>query len=122
VARINVVLARTAVPALLLSATSFVPAAAHALRLRSGTLEADALAYAVNGDSGVLQVSLANGLSIALGAGRYEVPGFIVQRQVNHEVAEWEVAFGIGLLRSRGVPPASPIPARPGGTVPEVTP
>jgi hypothetical protein len=37
--------------------------------------EADALAYAVSGYSGILRVSLANGLNIALGAGRYEVPG-----------------------------------------------
>jgi hypothetical protein len=122
VVRINVVLARTAVPALLLSATSFVPASAHALPLRSVALEADALAYAVNGYSGVLRVSLANGLSIAPGAGRYEGPGFIVKGQTNSEVAEWKVAFGIGLRRSRGIHPVCPIPAHPDGTFLVVTP
>jgi hypothetical protein len=80
VVRINVVLARTAVPALLLSATSFVPASAHVLPLRSVTLEVDALAYAVNVYSGVLAASLANGLSIALGVGHYEVPSLDTQR------------------------------------------
>jgi hypothetical protein len=51
-----------------------------------------------------------------------EVPGFIVEGQANYEVAEWKVAFGIGLRRSHGAHPVSPIRARPGGTVPVVTP
>jgi hypothetical protein len=65
-------------------------------RISTGTadkvpaLEADALAYAVNGYSGVLRVSLANGLNIALGAGRYEVPGFIVEGQASYEEAGWK--------------------------------
>jgi hypothetical protein len=121
VARINVVLARTAVPALLLSATFFVPASAHALPSRPGALETDAIADAVNVYSGVLGASLANGLSIAPGAERYEVPGFIVEGQADCEVAEWKLAFGIGLRRSRGIHPASRIPAHPSGTVPAVT-
>jgi hypothetical protein len=87
VARINVVFARPAVPAPLLPALSFVPAVPP---LRSVALEADARAYAVNGYSGVLRASLANGLSIALGAGHHEVPGFFVEGQADHEVAVWK--------------------------------
>jgi hypothetical protein len=86
VIRINAVLTRAAVPVLLLSATSF-PASAQALRVHSVALEADALAYAVSGYSGVLRVSLANGLNIALGAGRYEVPDFIVEGQASYDEA-----------------------------------
>jgi hypothetical protein len=122
VIRINGVLAGAAVPALLLSATSFVAASAHVLQLRSVALEADALAFAVNVYSGVLGASLANGFSIALGAGRYEVAGFIVEGQADYEVAESKVAFGIGLRRSHGAHPVSSIPSHPGGTVPAVTP
>jgi hypothetical protein len=40
----------------------------------------------------------------------------------NYLLPLWMLAFGIGLLRSHGVHPASPIPAHPGRTVPVVTP
>jgi hypothetical protein len=90
VIRIHVVLARAAVPVLLLASASVGPASAQAPRVSSVAFEADALAYAVSGYSGILRVSLANGLNIALGAGRYEVPGFIVEGQDNFEEAGWK--------------------------------
>jgi hypothetical protein len=87
VIRIDGVLARAAAPALFLAATSVGPASAQAPRGSSVAFEADALAYAVSGNSGILRVSLANCLNIALGAGRYEVAGFIVEGQDDYEEA-----------------------------------
>jgi hypothetical protein len=40
--------------------------------------------------SGGLRVSIPNGLSIELGAGRPEVPGFFGEGQANYQVAGWK--------------------------------
>lgn len=57
---------------------------------RSIAVEADAAAYALRGYSGILRLSFDNGLNIALGAGRYDVPGFIVERQDSDDEAGWK--------------------------------
>jgi hypothetical protein len=57
---------------------------------QSVTIEADALAYLLDGYSGIVNLSFDNGLSIALGAGRYNVPGFVVEGQENFDEAGWK--------------------------------
>ena len=55
----------------------------------SFAVEADAAAYALKGYSGIGRITLRNGLNIALGAGRYNVPGFILRGDANYETAKW---------------------------------
>lgn len=53
-------------------------------------LEADVLAYGISGYSGIVSVSFANGLQMAAGTGRYEVPGFLLEADDNYEAARWK--------------------------------
>jgi hypothetical protein len=50
----------------------------------------EAPAYFLNGFSGIANITRANGISIALGAGRYNVPGFVVESQDSFEEAGWK--------------------------------
>jgi hypothetical protein len=62
--------------------------------------EADILSYFVSGYSGIVNVSLANGFQVAFGAGRYDVPTFLLEGDENYEKAEWEAtATSIQVLR-----------------------
>jgi hypothetical protein len=57
---------------------------------QSVAIEADALAYFLGGYSGIVNLTFDSGLSIALGAGRYNVPGFVVEGQETFEEAGWK--------------------------------
>lgn len=57
---------------------------------RSLAIEADALAYPLGGYSGIFRVSLGNGLNIALGTGRFDVPGFLLEGQDSFDAAGWK--------------------------------
>jgi len=57
---------------------------------QSVAIEADAPAYLLGGYSGIVNLSFDNGLSIALGAGRYNVPGFVVEGQESFDEAGWK--------------------------------
>ena len=62
--------------------------------------EADILSYFVSGYSGIVNVSLANGFQVAFGAGRYDVPTFLLEGDENYEKARWEAtATSIQVLR-----------------------
>ncbi len=52
--------------------------------------EADVLAYGLPGYSGIVNVTLPNKLQFAFGAGRYEVPSFLLSGDANYDVARWE--------------------------------
>jgi len=56
----------------------------------SFAVEVDAAAYALKGYSGIARVTLRNGLNIAFGAGRYDVPGFILSGDENYDFAKWK--------------------------------
>jgi hypothetical protein len=63
-------------------------------------VEADALAYGLPGYSGILSVSLPNGFQVAFGAGRYEVPGFLLQGDANYDTVKWKAtSTSIQVLR-----------------------
>jgi hypothetical protein len=67
---------------------------------RSIAIEADALSYGLDGFSGIARWSLRNGLNVALGAGQYDVPDFVVEAQDNFELAQWQAtADSIQVLR-----------------------
>lgn len=53
-------------------------------------VEADALAYGLPGYSGIVNVTLRNGLQFAFGSGRYEVPGFLLQGDDNYDAVHWK--------------------------------
>ena len=53
-------------------------------------LEADALSFFVGGYSGIVNVSFANKLHIAVGTGRYDVPSFLLEADANYESAKWK--------------------------------
>lgn len=53
-------------------------------------LEADAIAYGIAGYSGILSVSLPNGLQFAVGNGRYDVPTFMLEGDANFDAARWK--------------------------------
>lgn len=55
----------------------------------SFAFEADAAAYALKGYSGIGRITFSNGLNIALGTGRYNVPGFILEGDANYDAAKW---------------------------------
>ena len=62
--------------------------------------EADILSYFVSGYSGIVNVSLANGFQVAFGAGRYDVPSFLLEGDENYEKAKWKAtATSIQVLR-----------------------
>ncbi len=56
----------------------------------SFAVEADAAAYALRGYSGIGRVTLRNGLNIALGTGRYNVPNFVLSGDKNYDAAKWK--------------------------------
>jgi hypothetical protein len=53
-------------------------------------IEADALAYALPGYSGIVNLSLRNGFQVAFGSGRYDVPGFLLSGDGNYDAAKWK--------------------------------
>jgi hypothetical protein len=53
-------------------------------------IEADALAYALPGYSGIVNVSLRNRLQFAVGTGRYEVPNFLLKGDKSYDQARWK--------------------------------
>jgi hypothetical protein len=76
-------------------ATALIPSLAEAQtpatsRRASVALEADAVAYGIGGYSGIVSVSLPNGLQFAVGNGRYEVPTFMLEADANFEAARWK--------------------------------
>ncbi len=80
------------------SSRSTAPAAAT--RIGSIALEADVLAYGLNGYSGVLNFSLRNGLQVAFGSGRYDVPSLLLEGDDNFEAAQWKAtSTSIQVLR-----------------------
>jgi hypothetical protein len=52
-------------------------------------LEADALAYGLPGYSGILNVSLPSGFQVAVGAGRYRHPSFLLSGDANYDAVGW---------------------------------
>jgi hypothetical protein len=82
-------MSRTHALAALLIATFSAAMPQNALA-QSIAIEGDAPAYLLSGFSGIANITLANGISIALGAGRYNVPGFIVEGQDSYDEAGWE--------------------------------
>src|SRR6185503_14130011 len=53
-------------------------------------LEADVIAYALPGYSGILNVSLPNGLQAAFGVGAYEFPSFLLSGDDNYDAVKWK--------------------------------
>jgi hypothetical protein len=56
----------------------------------SFAVESDALAPALKGYSGIVNVTLRNGLQFAFGEGRYDVPGFLLNGDRNYDQAKWK--------------------------------
>jgi hypothetical protein len=56
----------------------------------SVAFEADVLAYGLPGYSGIFNLSLANGFQVAVGAGRYTVPGFLLSGDENYDAVKWK--------------------------------
>jgi len=52
--------------------------------------ESDILSYGIGGYSGMVNISLGNGLQAAIGTGRYDVPGFLLEGDDNFESARWK--------------------------------
>lgn len=64
-------------------------------------VEADALAYALPGYSGIVNVTLRNGMQFAGGAGRYDVPGFLLKGDANYANVKWKAtATSIQVFRA----------------------
>ena len=80
---------RTFLAALFLVGVPFL-AVSRETHAQSVAIEADALAYPLGGYSGIVNLTFNNGLSIALGAGRYNVPGFVVEGQETFDEAGWK--------------------------------
>jgi len=88
-----------ALGAVLLSVVPVIAAAEEPARA-SFAVEADAAAYALRGYSAIGRVTFPNKLNIALGAGRYNVPSFILRGDDNYEAAQWKAtAQTIQVLR-----------------------
>lgn len=56
---------------------------------RSVAFEADVLAYALPGYSGILNLSFANGLQVAFGVGGYRVPSFLLKGDDSYDEVKW---------------------------------
>ena len=66
----------------------------------SVAVEADILSYAISGYSGILNLSFRNGLQVALGTGRHDVPEFLVKCDPNFNAAQWDAtSTSIQVLR-----------------------
>lgn len=79
-----------ALGAMLCATTTVAAQSAERPRKTSFALEADVLAYGLAGYSGIASVSLANGLQLAIGTGRYDVPAFLLEGDANYDVARWK--------------------------------
>ncbi len=63
-------------------------------------LEADAISFFIGGYSGIVNLSLRGGFQVALGTGRYDVPGFLLEGDDNYDAAEWTAtATSVQVLR-----------------------
>jgi hypothetical protein len=90
--------ATQAVTVLLVATVGFV--APRNAAAQSIAIEGDAPAYFLSGYSGIANITLGNGISVAFGAGRYNVPGFIVEAQDSYDEAGWKAtAQSIQVLR-----------------------
>ena len=59
-------------------------------RRASLAIESDVLSYGLAGYSGILSASFANGLQVAVGTGRYEVPTFLLEGESHYDAAHWK--------------------------------
>jgi hypothetical protein len=67
----------------------------------SFALETDALSYGLKGYSGIANVTLRNGLQFAVGEGRYNVPGLLLNGDKNYDQAKWKATVtGIQVFRT----------------------
>lgn len=67
----------------------------------SFALEADAAAYALSGYSGIARYTFDRGFDVALGGGRFDLPGFVVETQENFDAMQWKAEVsGIQVFRS----------------------
>ena len=67
-----------------------LPSFAQSTPTASVAAEADVLAYAISGYSGILNVTLPNKLQVAVGMGRYEPPSFLLSGDANYDQAQWK--------------------------------
>ncbi len=66
----------------------------------SVAVEPDILSYFIGGYSGIVNLSFRNGLQVALGTGRYDVPEFLVKGDPNFAAAQWDAtSTSIQVLR-----------------------
>jgi hypothetical protein len=67
----------------------------------SFALETDVFAPALKGYSGIVNVTLPNGLQFAFGEGRYDAPGFMVNGDKNYDQAKWNATVtGLQVFRT----------------------
>lgn len=83
-------MSRTHAVAVLILAVALLIGAPRRSSAQSIAIEGDLPAFFLDGYSGIANITLANGISIALGAGRYSVPGFIVEAQDSYDEAGWK--------------------------------
>lgn len=70
-------------------------------RRMSLAIESDVLSYGLAGYSGIVSVSFARGLQVALGTGRYDVPTFLLEGDANYEAAHWKAtSTSVQVLRA----------------------
>lgn len=63
-------------------------------------IESDVLSYGIGGYSGIVNLSFRNRLQVALGAGRYDVPEFMLKGDANFDAAQWDAtSTSIQVLR-----------------------
>ena len=67
-----------------------LPALAQSPPTASVAAEADVLAYGISGYSGIFSVTLPSQLQVAFGAGRYNVPSFLLSGDANYDRAKWD--------------------------------
>jgi hypothetical protein len=85
---------------IMLTAASLVTAQTATAR-RTVAVEADAASFFIGGYSGIVNVSFANGLQVALGTGRYDVPDFLLTGDAAYTVARWEAtSTSVQVLRA----------------------
>lgn len=66
-------------------------ATSNTIQASTLAVEADASAYLLKGDSFILRYTFENGIIVALGAGKYELPEFILKvDQKNFEQMKWK--------------------------------
>jgi hypothetical protein len=83
------------------TATTLSAQAAPDPRRMSVAIESDVLSYGLKGYSGIISASFASGLQMAFGAGRYDVPTFLLEGDANFDTARWKAtATSIQVLRA----------------------